>query len=86
MIYSEEEFEVIKNNFVEYFYSEITKRKIEVGNFEIELENLIDKNLFFDKLENKLTKSETTDLIGTCLGEEWEFEGVSDSQFIWVKL
>lgn len=86
VIYSEEEFEVIKNNFVEYFFSEISKRKIEVGNFEIELENLIDKKMFFEKLENKLTKSETTDLIGTCLGEEWEFEGVSDNQFIWVKL
>lgn len=85
VIYSEEEFEVIKNNFVEFLFEEISKEKVTVGTFEIELESIINKETFESKLENKLTKQVTTDLISDCLGESWEFEGVSSDHFIWVK-
>lgn len=85
VIYSEEEFEVIKNNFVEFLFEEISKEKVTVGAFEIELESIINKETFESKLENKLTKQVTTDLISDCLGESWEFEGVSSDHFIWVK-
>jgi hypothetical protein len=85
IIYSEEEFEVIKNNFIEYLFSEISKKKVEVGTFEIKLESIINKETFEKILEDKFTKNVTSDLITDCLGESWEFEGVSDSYYIWVK-
>jgi len=84
VIYSEEEFEVIKNNFIEYLFDEISKKKIEIGTFEIELESLINKETFENKLEDKFTKNVTADLISSCLGESWEFESKENSHYIWV--
>lgn len=86
IIYSEEEFNIIKDNFVDYFYDEISDRKLEVGKFEIELSDLVDKDAFYKKVEGKMTKNSTTDLISNCLGENWEFEGVTSSHYLWVKL
>jgi hypothetical protein len=85
VIYSEEEFEVIKNNIIEHFLIEISKKKIEVGSFEIELVELIDKKSFESKLEEKLNKTETCEIVSQCLGNDWDFEGTSDDHFIWVK-
>jgi len=84
VIYSEEEFEVIKNNFIEYLFDEISKKKIEIRTFEIELESLINKETFENKLEDKFTKKVTADLISGCLGESWEFESKENSHYIWV--
>lgn len=85
IIYSEEEFELIKSNFIEYLFHEISKKKIEIGTFEIELENLIEKETFENKLEKKFNKNTTSDLISDCLGENWEFEGVTNDHYIWTK-
>ena len=86
VIYSEEEFEVIKKNFIEYLFDEISKKKIEIGTFEIELESLINKETFENKLEDKFTKNVTSDLISVCLGETWEFESKENSHYIWVNM
>lgn len=86
VIYSSEEFEIIRNNFKDYLYDEISAKKIEVGSFEIELKNLIDKKNFDENLESKLNLNSTTELISECLGESWEFEAKESGYYIWVSL
>lgn len=86
VIYSSEEFEIIRTNFKDYLFDEISNQKIEVGTFEIELKNLIDKKICDDKLEDKLSLNVTTDLISECLGESWEFETKESEHFIWVSV
>jgi hypothetical protein len=86
VIYSKEEFDVIRENLLDYFYEELSEKKIEVGKFELELSNLIDKKTFYEKLETKLNNSATTDIVTECLGDEWEFEGVESYHYLWVKL
>ena len=85
VIYNEEEFEVIKVNFIDHFFTEISEKKVEVGSFEFELKGLIDKKTFETKLEEKMSKTQTTELVEVCLGAGWNFEGVSEGNFIWVK-
>lgn len=84
VIYNEEEFDIIKNNFIEHLFEELSNKQIEVGEFVIELKSLIEKNSFVGKLEENLTKNKTTDLVSKCLGDRWSFEGVYQKNFIWV--
>lgn len=84
VIYNKEEFDIIKDNFIEHLFEELSNKKVEVGDFVIELKSLIEKDLFVGKLEKHLTKNKTTDLVSRCLGDNWSFEGVYQSNFIWV--
>ena len=85
VIYSEEEVETIKDNFIQHLFEEISKKEIQVGNFQMQLSSLINKDLVFGTLEEKFTKPVITDSICSCLGEDWEFQAVSTGQFIWTK-
>ena len=86
VIYSEEEYEVIRNNFMDFLFDEISQKKIDVENFEIELSKLIDKELFKSNLDELLTKNKTCDMISSCLGEDWDFDGSTENHFIWIKI
>ena len=81
----EEEVETIKDNFIQHLFEEISKKEIQVGNFQMQLSSLINKDLVFGTLEEKFTKPVITDSICSCLGEDWEFQAVSTGQFIWTK-
>ncbi len=85
VIYSEEEIEVIKNNLVEYMYSDISKKEIELTEeVSIKLNNLIDMEKFEVKLLDLLNEDKMNKIICQCLGEDWSFEASSKGHFIYV--
>lgn len=86
VIYSSEEFDVIKSNFIDYLFEEISEKKIDLGLIEIDLKSLIDKDNFENKMKSKFTDIFTLDLVSNNLGESWEFEGKSGDHLIWVEI
>lgn len=83
VIYSQEELEVIKFNIIDFIYEELSKKKIQVTeSIEVELESIIDYDMFFSKSEVKFNKDFVISIVTDCL--EFEFEGESKGYFIWI--
>ena len=85
VIYSEEDCEIIKNNLLDYFYEELTKKEIElVEGIKVDLSDLVKKEIFEEKIRKSLTDEKLKILISSCLGEDWSFEKNFRNFFIWV--
>jgi hypothetical protein len=85
VIYSNEEYEIIKHNMIEHFYDEVEKKEIElVEGLSIKLSKLINNEEFSEKLKSELTESKLNNLIASTLGEDWSFEKKFRDFFIWI--
>ncbi len=83
VIYSQEEMDVIKFNILDFIYEELSKKIIQVTeSIEVELESIIDYDMFLSKSEVKFDKDVVVSIVTDCL--EFEFEGESKDYFIWI--
>ena len=83
IIYSEEEFDLIKNNVIEHLLEEIKEKDVELtAGVEIKLADVIDKVSYEKKMSEKLTV-ETCKKIVEDLTEH-KFKSLTDSHYIFV--
>jgi hypothetical protein len=83
IIYSEEEFEVIKSNIIEHLYGELEEKEVEItSDITLSLSELIDKETYEQKLESKLTKQSCIKFVEQLTGSN--FEGESESYLIFI--
>jgi len=86
IIYSDEEIKLIKENMIEFIFDELSKKKVNITeSIEIDLNEIINKEVYQKKIEEKFTEKFTKDLITECLGENWEFKSEEKKHFIWIK-
>ena len=85
VIYSDEECDVIKNNLVEYFYSELIKKEFElVEGIKIELSDLVKSDVFEEKIFKTLNEEKFQKIISESLGEDWSFASKFRNYHIWI--
>lgn len=84
VIYSQDEIDVIKGNMSDFVLDELSKKKIEITeSIEIELSDLINKDTFKTKIDQKFTKDFTNKIISECLSD-YEFKAEVGGYFIWM--
>lgn len=85
IIYSKQEIDLITENMLEYLYSEIKTKKIELsGNISVNLGNLITEESFKREVEeNVFSVNKPVNLVTQCLG--YEFKSEFENYFIWIK-
>lgn len=75
VVYSKEEMSSIRLNLVDHFYDNVSEMEIElVDELKIKLNNLVNTEIFREKLEKILTDNKLKEIICKTLGEEWSFE------------
>lgn len=85
IVYNIDEFKIIKENIKIFTLNQLKKEKIKIGNLiSIDLNTLIDEDMFNEKIDNILTENKTIDIITNCLGI-YEFSGEFNNYFIWKK-
>jgi hypothetical protein len=85
VIYSEEECQVIKENLIQHLFEKFSEEKIElIEGLKIDLSNLINQELFAEKLEDIIDEKKFLKIISDCLGEDWSFHTKFRSFFIWI--
>jgi hypothetical protein len=83
IIYSKEEVEIIIDNMIEHFYTELKSKKVSLtDNISVTLSDLIKRDVFDDQMQNMFTEDFTIKIIGECL--RFSFEGKSGDYFIWI--
>lgn len=85
VIYSKEEIGTITENMLEYLFSEIKNKKVELpGNITVNLGNLITEDSFKKEVEeNIFSINKPVNLVTQCLG--YEFKSEFENYFIWIK-
>jgi hypothetical protein len=85
VIYNKEEIELIKQNMLEYLYSEMKSKNIELsGGLKVNLGNLITEDSFKKEVtENVFSVTNPINLVTQSLG--YEFKDEFGEFFIWVK-
>jgi len=86
IIYSKEDLDIIKSNIKDYLFSELSSSSVSlVGDVKLELNDLIDKETYNKKLEDKLTSDYLTKLIEKILGENAKYLDVIKDYHLWSK-
>lgn len=85
IIYSKQELDLITENMIEYLYSEIKTKKVELsGNISVNLGNLITEESFKREVEeNVFSINKPVNLVSQCLG--YDFKAEFENYFIWIK-
>lgn len=91
VIYSDEEYDLIKSNIIEHLYEQLSEKEVElIKGIEISLSKIINKENFEEKMNSFLTESKLNEIIANCLGEDWSFESKfsreskSKVYYIWI--
>ena len=85
VIYSKEDINIIKDNFVDFIYEELNDSKIIVsGEIEIELNSIIDKQGSQEKISKKFTEKFLIDTVSKTLGNDFKFLENVDGYYLWV--
>jgi len=75
VIYSKEEIDTIKENLFDHFYEIISEKKIEIiEGLDINLTELINRELFENKITEIITDNKLKEIITKSLGDDWSFE------------
>lgn len=86
IIYSKEDLDIIKSNIKDYLFIELSSSSVSlVGDVKLELNDLIDKETYNRKLEDKLTSDYLTKLIEKILGEKTKYLDVVKDHHLWSK-
>lgn len=87
IVYSNDEFDIIKENIKDYLFEELLKKEVDLVGLSIKLLNVIDKDKFEKSIEEQLDNSRITDLINNSLENnftKFDFEK-TDSYYLWTK-
>lgn len=85
VIYSEEDCDIIRNNFLDFFYEELSEKEVElVEGIKVSLSELVKREIFEEKMNKVLTEEKFKNLISLCLGEDWSFEKNFRDFYIWI--
>lgn len=84
VIFSEEEIEVITENIIQYIMSETSRITIDVAGINLKVEKFLDKHLIKQEIIFQMDKNHITEKISECLGENWSFESVFSSHYLWI--
>lgn len=90
VIYSLEELDIIKYNILDFIYEELSKKTVKLTeSIEMELDSIIDYDVFFSKAEVKFNDQFIVKIITDSLGSEYIFEGTdkvtNGNYFIWIQ-
>lgn len=85
IVYNKEEIDLISQNIIEYLFSEIKNKKVELsGNISVNLGNLITEESFKREVEDDVfSKNKPTNIISQCLN--YEFKEELNDYYIWIK-
>lgn len=85
IIYSKEEFDIIKTNIKDCLLSELLKKEVDLMGLTIKLENIINKEKF-EELVDSLDNEKITDLITTSLKKDGDFKLTKkDDYYLWIE-
>lgn len=85
VIYSKEEFDIIKTNIKDCLLSELVKKEVDLMGLTIKLENIINKDKF-EELVDSLNNDKITDLITTSLKKDGDFKLTQkDDYYLWIE-
>jgi hypothetical protein len=85
VIYSKEEIDTIKENLFDHFYEIISEKKIEIiEGLDINLTELINRELFENKITEIITDNKLKEIITKSLGDDWSFEKEFREYFIFI--
>jgi hypothetical protein len=85
VIYSKEEIDTIKENLFDHFYEIISEKKIEIiEGLNINLTELINRELFENKITEIITDNKLKEIITKSLGDDWSFEKEFREYFIFI--
>jgi hypothetical protein len=83
IIYSKEEFNIIKENVIEYLYEDLSSKKVNlVDDISIELDNIIDVEKYNNKIKNVINDDLLKNIISKLLGA-YQFEKEFNDYYIW---
>mgnify|MGYP006890185254 CR=1 FL=1 len=88
VIYSNDELEIIKHNMIEYLFSEMTRKKVEIVNgIEIHLSDMIKYDMFEEQMSNIFEKDYFLfNTISKCIRPgSYSYLGNSNGYHIWVE-
>lgn len=87
IIYSNDEFEIIKNNIKEYLLHELLKKEVEFVGMKLNIESFVDISKFEKSIDDKLTDEKLTDLVNDAIKNEYSkfILTKTDTHFIWKK-
>lgn len=86
IVYSNDEFEVIKNNIKEFILNELLKKEVDVEGIKIVLNNFIDRQKFEQAMED-IKDDKLTSLFNKAIKSEYSNFKLTktDTHFIWKK-
>jgi hypothetical protein len=85
VIYSKEEIDTIKENLFDHFYEIISEKKIEIiEGLNINLTELINRELFENKITEIITDNKLKEIVTKSLGDDWSFEKEFREYFIFI--
>ena len=84
IVYSKEDLELIKNNMVDFLYSETIKKKIKLTDkIEIDISDFVNSDGFSTMMSDKLDKEFLIENITDLLGD-FKFKDEKSGYFIWI--
>jgi hypothetical protein len=84
VVYSKEDLDLIKNNIIDFLYSELNKKEIELTDkIKIDISDLIKLDSFSTMMNNKLTSEFLIENITDLLGD-FKFKDERSGYFIWL--
>ena len=88
IIYSNEEFDIIKNNIKEYLLHELLKKEVEFVGIKLNIEGFVDTEKFEKSVEDKLTDEKLTELVNEAIKSEYSKFALTktETHFIWKKV
>lgn len=79
IVYTNEEFDVIKNNIMEYLHNVLVTKEIEIYNdISIKLDTLISQEKYNEKIKEILTDDKIKNIISSMLGNYKYFKNIKD--------
>ena len=85
VVYNSEDISIIKNNIIEFIYDKLSQEKLSIiDNLEIELNSLIKKDIYEEKLDKMLSEEKLLEIITTTL-DGYKYEKNHSYHYLWIK-
>ena len=85
VVYNSEDISIIKNNIIEFVYDKLSQEKLSIiDNLEIELNSLIKKDIYEEKLDKMLSEEKLLEIITTTL-DGYKYEKNHSGHYLWIK-
>lgn len=85
VVYNSEDISIIKKNIIEFVYDKLSQEKLSIiDNLEIELNSLIKKDIYEEKLDKMLSEEKLLEIITTTL-DGYKYEKNLSDHYLWIK-